>query len=64
MFILSGHLGDSVKHLTPVFGSGHDLLVHAHVGLCPDSVVRSLLEILSPSLCAPYPGTLSPSLSK
>ena len=47
----------SVKHLTPDFGSGHDLTVcefEPHVGLCADST-QSLLGILSPLFSAPPP---------
>ena len=60
-------MAQSVKRLTPDFGSGLDLMVHGiepRVGLCADSM-EPAWDPLSPSLSAP-PAViliLSPSLS-
>ena len=60
-------MSQAVQRLTPDFGSGHGHVVcgfEPHSGLCTDSW-QSLLGIsLSPSLFAPPPLELAPSLSQ
>ena len=66
MFLWDARVGQSVKHATLDFGSGHDLTVcgiEPRVVLCANSE-EPAWDSLSPSLSARTPLTLSLSLSK